>query len=245
VKKKKKAKRATKRLKTIAGILIRELSRKLPQKILQEQSSNFELFERILAQKRNTKNKIYSLHEPGAYCIAKGKDHKPYEYGSKVSVVSTFKENIIIGATNHSSNIHDSKTLERVLSQVKRIQENYHPETALCDRGYRGKTEAEGVKIMIPKPPLKRDSSYQKRKKGAYFRRRAAIEPIIGHLKSDYRLARNFLKGSLGDEINILMAACAYNLKKWMRWYASFFLFLFIYVFVGKKSSILRITPAI
>ena len=232
-------------MKTIAGILIRELSRKLPQKILQEQSPNFELFERILAQKRNRKNKIYSLHEPGAYCLARGKDHKPYEYGSKVSVVSTFKENIIIGAANHSSNIHDSKTLERVLSQVKRVQENYQPETALGDRGYRGKAEAEGVKIMIPKPPLKRDSKYQKRKKGAYFRRRAAIEPIIGHLKSDYRLARNFLKGSLGDEINIMLAACAYTMKKWMRWYASLFLLLFIYVFRSKKSSILRIAPAI
>jgi IS5 family transposase len=73
---------------------------------------------------------------------------------------------------------------------------------------FRGKAEAEGVKIMIPKPPLKRDSRCQKRKKGAYFRRRTAIEPIIDHLKSDYRLAKNFLKGSLGDEINILMVVC-------------------------------------
>ena len=151
-------------------------------------------------------------------------------------MVSTSKENIIICATNHSSNIHDSKTLERVLSQVKRIQENYQPETALGDRGYRGKAEAEGVKIMIPKPPLKRYSSYQKRKKGAYFRRRAAIEPIIGHLKSDYRLARNFLKGSLGDEINIMLAACAYNLKKWMRWYASFFCF-YLFTCLGAKKA--------
>ncbi|MCP4295142.1 MAG: transposase [Proteobacteria bacterium] len=204
-----------------------------------------ELFERILNQKRGTKNKVYSLHEPEAYCIAKGKDHKPYEYGSKASVVSTFKDNIIIGATSHSKNVHDSKTLDRVLEQVKRIQNNYQPETALCDRGYRGKSESEGVEIMIPKAPLKRDSRYQKRKKGAYFRRRAAIEPIIGHLKSDYRLSRNYLKGNLGDEINIMMAACAFNMKKWMRWYASLLLFFFIYVSERRKKADLKSIPAV
>lgn len=73
-----------------------------------------------------------------------------------------------------------------------------------------------GVTISIPKAPLKRDTKYEKEKKRHKFRRRAAIEPVIGHLKSDYRLARNYLKGFIGDEINLMMAATAWNLKKWM-----------------------------
>ena len=58
---------------------------------------------------------------------------------------------------------------------------------------------------------------YQRDKKRKRCQRRAAIEPIIGHLKSDYRLSRNYLKGIKGDEINLLMAACAWNLNKWMK----------------------------
>ena len=70
--------------------------------------------------------------------------------------------------------------------------------------------------ISIPGKPLKRDTKYQKEQKRKKFRRRAAIEPIIGHLKSDHRLSRNYLKGFIGDEINLLLAAAAFNLKKWM-----------------------------
>ena len=193
--------------------MTRELGRKLPEDVILRCKEDFELFEKVLSQKRNTKNKVYSLHEPDAYCIAKGKDHKPYEYGAKVSIAMTFTDNIIVGATSHSINTHDSKTLDRVLAQAKRIQKDYQPKTALCDRGYRGVSMSEGVKIIIPKAPLKRDTKYQKRKKSASFRRRAAIEPVIGHLKTSYRLSRNFLKGSLGDEINVMMAACAFNMK--------------------------------
>jgi len=73
--------------------------------------------------------------------------------------------------------------------------------------------------------PLKRDTKYQKEQKRKKFRRRAAIEPIIGHLKSDHRLARNYLKGFIGDEINLLLAAAAFNLKKWMN---HFFVFILL-----------------
>lgn len=86
----------------------------------------------------------------------------------------------------------------------------------IVDRGYRGIKEVLGTKISIPSTPLKSDSKYQKEKKREKFRRRASIEPIRGHLKSDYRLSRNYLKGFIGDEINLIMAACAWNLKKWM-----------------------------
>lgn len=244
LKKRTKAKKATKRLKTIAGILIRELTKKLPRDVLANLTEDFALFEKILKQKRTTKNKIYSLHEPQAYCIAKGKDHKPYEYGSKVSVVTTFKDNIIVGVVNHDENMNDSKTLDSVLAHVKQIQKDYQPETALCDRGYRGVSNAQGVKIMIPKAPLKRDSRYQRRKKSAYFRRRAAIEPVIGHLKNRFGLTKNKLKGTLGDEINALMAGCAFNMKKWMNQYILFYFFRILDFFRSQKEIHLRILPA-
>ena len=99
---------------------------------------------------------------------------------------------------------HINTTREKVVKQ------------AVCDRGYRGKTDVDGTKIILPKKPLKRDNRYQRDKKRKLCKRRAAIEPIIGHLKSDFRLSRNFLKGVKGDHINLLMAATAWNLKKWL-----------------------------
>ncbi len=87
---------------------------------------------------------------------------------------------------------------------------------SVCDRGYRGRSCVNGTQIILPKKALKKDTRYQKDKKRKQCRRRAAIEPIIGHLKSDFRLARNYLKGVVGDHINLLMAACAWNLNKWL-----------------------------
>ena len=95
----------------------------------------------------------------------------------------------------------------------------------ICDRGYRDKKEVDGTIICIPDSPKKRDTKYQKEQKRKKFRRRAAIEPIIGHLKSDHRMQRNYLKGFIGDEINLLLAASAFNLKKWMN---NFLMILFL-----------------
>ncbi|MFA0813066.1 IS5 family transposase [Microbulbifer epialgicus] len=215
VKKRSSAKKAVKRLRTIAGILLRELRRKLPESLLHIFQDDFALYERVLKQQKNDKDKIYSLHEPQVYCIAKGKDHKPYEYGSKAPIVSTAKDGIILSAVSHPENIHDSKTLDEVISKANEVRES-KIEEAICDRGYRGKKMAEGAEIVLPKPALKRDNRYQREKKRKKCRRRAAIEPLIGHLKSNFRLSRNFLKGTVGDAINLLMAACAWNLRKWM-----------------------------
>lgn len=215
VKKRSSAKKAVKRLRTIAGILMRELRRKLPEEILKEYESDFNLYEKVINQKRSDKNKIYSLHEPQVKCIAKGKDHKPYEYGAKASVVATAKGGIILSAVSHPENIHDSKTLHEVISKANEVRKT-PIEEAVCDRGYRGKKEAGGAKIILPNKGLKKDNRYQRDKKRKQCRQRAAIEPLIGHLKTDFRLSRNYLSGSVGDEINLLMAACAWNMKKWM-----------------------------
>jgi len=216
VKKRPKARRALKRLRTIAGILIRELRRKLPREILNEYHENdFVFYEKVLAQKPSTKNKIYSLHEPHVYCMAKGKDRVQYEYGNKVSIATTHKSNIIVGAVSHEENIYDGHTLPDVINHIKDSR-GTKPKEAVCDRGYKGKKEVQEVEITLPKPPLKRDNRYQRDKKRNKCKRRAAIEPIIGHLKSDFRLSRNFLKGVQGDAINLLMSAAAWNLKKWL-----------------------------
>jgi len=216
IKKRAKAKRALKRLRTIAGILMRELQRKLPQHCLFEcYQKDFLLYERILKQQPKDTNKIYSLHEPQVYCVAKGKDHKQYEYGSKASIACTARSNIIVGVVSHEQNLHDSHTLPEILRHVE-TSRGKTAKQAVCDRGYRGKNEVNGTKIILPGKALKRDTRYQRDKKRKQCRRRAAIEPIIGHLKSDHRLARNYLKGAIGDHINLLMAACAWNLKQWL-----------------------------
>ena len=144
-----------------------------------------------------------------------GKDHKQYEYGNKVSIATTAKSNIIVGVVSHDKNIHDNHTLPEVLNHID-VSRGKSVNEAVCDRGYRGKTRFNETKIVLPKKPLKRDNRYQRDKKRKQCKRRAAIEPIIGHLKSDYRLSRNFLKGVIGDEINVLMSATAWNLKQWI-----------------------------
>ena len=228
VKRRRKAMKALKRLRTIAHTLIRELRRKFPEPLLARYERDFALYERVLNQQPKDKNKIYSLHEPQVYCVAKGKDHKPYEYGAKASVVSTAKDGIILAAVHHDTPIHDSHTLPEVLDRVMAVRSK-PIKAAICDRGYRGKRQVGETTIILPGAPLKRDNRYQRDKKRRRCRRRAAIEPLIGHLKNDHRLGRCFLKGSLGDAINLLMAACAWNLKKWLK---AFFLALKTPVYV-------------
>jgi IS5 family transposase len=216
VKKRAKAKKAVKRLRTIANALIRELERKLLPEKLDLYAASFAFYQQVLSQQKNDKNKVYSLHEPHVCCIAKGKDHKPYEYGSKVSIVSTKTKCVIVGVENHEGNQNDSKTLASALDSARKNRDKAIA-CAICDRGYRGNKQIGGTEIRLPSKPLKRDTAYQRQKKRIQCRRRAAIEPIIGHLKSDYRLSRNKLKGELGDVINLHMAASAWNFRLWIR----------------------------
>lgn len=212
----KKAIKSQRKLKTIAGRLIRDIERKLPADTFSRYSGLFQIFEKVMCQERNSTDKVYSIHEPQVYCIGKGKDHKKYEFGAKASIAVTKDSGIIVGAVSHPKNEHDSKTLVAVISQSSELR-NQCPEVAICDRGYRGRSKVGDTRILIPKPSGKRATAYQKQKTRKRFRRRAGIEPIIGHLKSDYRLMRNFLKGQAGDSINLMMAAAAFNFKKWMR----------------------------
>ena len=157
------------------------------------------------------------MHEQETACIAKGKAHKQYEFGSKVTLIKGSKSGVILGALSVTGNPHDSKLLSPSLQQCKRILDvvgGMMPVLAITDRGYRGTKEAEGVTIKIPTPGKKNQTKYEKQKTRKQFRARAGIEPVIGHIKHDHRMIRNFLKGVLGDVVNALCASMGFNLKK-------------------------------
>ena len=214
-KRRKKAKKAGKKLKTIAGRLLRELERELPKEALENYQEMIDFYKSVLAQKRTDKNKIYSLHKPFTACIAKGKAHKQYEFGNKIGIITTSKTLIITAIQSFEGNPHDSKTIEPLLEQM---QSNFKhtPKEIVYDRGGKGQKQIGETIISTPSKPLKRDSEYQKRKKRKKFRRRAAIEPVIGHLKSDFRMGQNYLNGANSPQINAFLAATGWNLKKMM-----------------------------
>jgi IS5 family transposase len=216
-KRSKKARKAKKRLKTIANHQIRELERKMNAEQKLAHGKDLELFKRAANQQKHDADKIYSLHKPFTKCIAKGKPHKQYEFGNKVGVLTggVKGKKIILAVKGFIENVFDGHTIEPLLAQM---QSNgiALPEELAYDRGGKGRSEIMGVKILIPSAPKKTDTAWQKQSKRMKHRRRAAIEPIQGHLKSDFRMARNYLGGKAGVEINALMSACAWNLKKMM-----------------------------
>ena len=218
------ARKADKKTKTIAGRLVRELDRKLAPGQYQD---TLALFKKVLAQKKTDNNKIYSLHEPHTQCMSKGKEHKKYEFGSKVSIITTKNTGVIIGAINIEKNVHDSKTLEPAIEQQQRLT-GFILKNNYVDRGYRGVKEVLGTKIIIPDKPNGARTVYEKQKLRMGFRRRAAIEPKIGHLKQDHRLSRNYYKGIKGDNNNVMLASAAMNFKRMMnKWKINPLLFLF------------------
>jgi IS5 family transposase len=217
-----KAIKADRKVKTIAGRLVRELERKLPPNSIYQ--TDLDLYKKILAQKRSDKDKIYSLHEPETCCISKGKEHKKYEFGNKASFVKT-TTGVIVGALGFR-NPYDGHTLEPVLDQVEKLV-GKRPKIATVDRGYRGRIQLKETQILIPSKPKKILNTYQKNKLRKAHQKRASIEPIIGHIKQDHRLGRNFYKGVVGDNINIMLAAAAFNFKRMMnKWKISFWNFL-------------------
>ena len=210
------AQRAVRRLRTIACILIRDMRRKLSPEALEIHQQSLDLYDRVQRQKRSDTGKIYSLHEPDVSCISKGKAHKKYEFGAKASVTVTKTNGIIVGALSFSDNPFDGHTLPAVLTQVESIV-GKRPTMAICDRGYRGKRRIGDTRIEIPESGKGPKTEHEKRQARARFRRRAAIEPIIGHLKNDHRMLRNYLKGRIGDSVNLFMACAAFNFRKFIR----------------------------
>ena len=215
---KKKVAKANRRMRTIAGRLLRELLRLLPaDNIYQKQ---IDICVKFVNGERIDDHKIYSLHEPDVLCICKGKEHRKYEFGNKVSIVRLWN-GIIIGAMSFR-NEYDGHTIDRAKEQAHRL---YGRTIRILagDRGYRGQKMSGDTKVMIPDVPKASDSAYMKARKHELFRKRAGIEPVIGHCKSDHRLGRNYYKGLFGDSINVMLAAAAFNLKRAMRLFLCLF----------------------
>lgn len=203
----KRARKETKNLKNYLGRITRELRRKTGETVSPVLDELLCLSERLLDQCKNDKNKLYSCHATEVECIAKGKAHKRYEFGCKVSVATTSRDNWVVGIQAHHGNPYDGHTLSEVLSLVKRMTGGNVKE-AYCDRGYRGHKVSDTIVHIAG---TKRRVSRSLRK---WLKRRCAIEPVIGHLKSDCRMDRNYLKGKIGDKINALLCGSGANIRK-------------------------------
>jgi len=223
------ARKETKKLKTMLGRVIRDIERKCSEPI-GRMAKVLHLAKAIFFQKRDDKNKVYSVHAPEVECIAKGKVHKKYEFGCKVSMVSSSRGNWILAMDALHGNPFDGHTLKNALEQAKK-HTGWQPLHAYCDKGYRG------VAKDIPDTEIHLSGKKKKSMKASlwrWFARRSAIEPIFGHLKSDHRLERNHLQGKDGDRMNAILSGCGFNLRKLLR---AFFLSFFRWLFYGHPGN--------
>ncbi|TXC79643.1 IS5 family transposase [Paraburkholderia azotifigens] len=206
-------KKSLRTLRSRVGRVMRDVQRQLDQVDEAARATLGELInrtKRILTQKPKDKNKLYALHAPEVECLSKGKARKPYEFGVKVSIVTTHREGLVVGMRSMPGNPYDGHTLEEALEQAHILSE-VKPETVFVDRGYRG-VDIEGVKIWHP--GLRRGVTRALR---VMIRRRSAIEPAIGHMKSDGKLGRNWLKGALGDALHAVLCGAGHNLRLILR----------------------------
>lgn len=207
----KRMRRQLRKLKTWLGRVIRDIRRKIPAPDLALENL-LALCERLHAQQPQDKNKLYSLHEPDVVCISKGKAHKRYEFGQKISVTTTNRGNWIVGVELCQGNPYDGHTLAAAL-QAAESNTGVSISDAYVDKGYRGHDYRGKAAIHIA-GKSQRGMTKTKRKR---CRRRSAVEPKIGHMKSDNRMQRCFLSGLAGDAINAILAAAGSNLQKLLR----------------------------
>ncbi len=132
---KKKAIKATRRIRTIGRAMVREPLRKMNDKQLKPHVDTLLNACSILFQQKYDKDKIYSLHEPHVECICKGKAHKLCEFGTKVSIARTRGSRIILGTLALPGNPYDGHSIDAVLKQLKRTTRT-QPEILTADRGY-------------------------------------------------------------------------------------------------------------
>ena len=208
----KRAKREVRKLKTWLGRVVRDISRSIAGSAPLRESFADLLSKgrRLLEQTRTSKDKLYSIHAPEVECISKGKAHKKYEFGNKASIVSSIRESFCLGALGLHGNPYDGHTLSESLEQVERLCGGVGVKEAFVERGYRGHGYAGGATIHICDGNRKKNLS---RRLKRLRKRRSAIEPLIGHMKNDGRLGRNYLLGMDGDRLNVLLSACGQNIR--------------------------------
>lgn len=221
--------RSLRKLRTYVGRLIRDIRRKVcaPDEAL---ATLLQRADRVRQQQPHDTQKLYSLHEPEVQCISKGKAHKRYEFGQKVAIATTNRGNWIVGAKLLPDNPYDGHTLAETLTTVESVT-GVAVTDAYVDKGYRGHGCTTAVTVHVAG---QRSGSRAERKRR---RRRSAIEPKIGHLKSDHRMDRCFLTGLAGDAINAVLAAAGSNLRKLLRRLAAA-LISWLHVFAARLSAL-------
>ena len=216
-------KKTVKRQRTILGVVMREVERKLETQAVASSSPKaisdlrtlLARAERIRTQQRKDKNKLYALHAPEVECLAKGKARKPYEFGVKVSLAVTHKQGLMVGAKSFPGNPYDGHTLANQIEQTTSLLKDVGvvPTTAIVDLGFRGVDHEVAPVKVIHRGKYKTLTALQRR----WLKRRQAIEPMIGHTKSDNRMDRCWLQGSLGDALHALSCAAGYNIRWLLR----------------------------
>lgn len=197
--------REIRKLRTWLGRVIRDVQRKGGQ-VTEALQAKIAVAQRLHAQKRDSKNKLYALHAPEVECIAKGKVRTPYEFGVKVSVAVTAKEGVVVGMRSMPGLPYDGHTVDSQLEQVE-VLCGVMPTIALVDRGYRGVEAESGTRLLVS-----HTRRLPKRLK-KLLKRRQVVEPMIGHMKSDGLLARNWLRGALGDAMHAVLCGAGHNLR--------------------------------
>ena len=215
--------RVLKRQHTILGIVMREVKRKMQAadfapdqpKAASDLAMWLERAERIRTQQRSDKNKLYALHAPEVECIGKGKARKPYEFGVKSAVVVSHKDGLMLGARTFPGNPYDGHILSAVLEQASNLTQDVGLKIKhiVVDLGFRGVDASNPDKEIIHRGKFTSLSKQQK----SWLKRRPAVEPAIGHLKSDHRMDRCWLQGALGDALHSISCAAGYNLRWLLR----------------------------
>lgn len=223
----------TRKLRANLGRVIREIER---QQVPEKLNRLMAVCKRIHTQGRNDQQKVYSVHEPETMCIAKGKAGKKYEFGQKVSVAVTSKGGWVLGALCVTGNPYDGHTLQRQIDQVDRLCiKKPAGQTVHVDMGYRGHDYQGDKTVLVDK--RRRGETVKRGWK--WMKRRAAVEPTIGHLKSEHRLERNQLRGTVGDSINAILSAAAMNFGKLLGFLWAWLLDLFAALYPARQSSCL------
>ena len=219
--------RTIKRQRTILGSLMRNAQRGLEsisQGVAKHEPTALAITEltmwlgraeQIRTQQRHSKNKLYALHAPEVECIGKGKARKPYEFGVKVSLAVTHKHGLMVGARSFPGNPYDGHTLAEQLEQTNTLLQDIgvKPTTAVVDLGFRGVDAACAPVQLIHRGKFKSLDAQQRR----WLKRRQAIEPAIGHTKSDHRMDRCWLGGSSGDALHAVLCAAGFNIRWLLR----------------------------
>lgn len=229
----KRANKAQRKLKTYLGRIIRDISRKIAgnERLNEAFLLPLDKAKRLFTQEKNSRDKLYSWHAPEVECISKGKAHKPYEFGCKVSMMTNINAapagHFVLHTAALHGNPYDGHTLKPMMEAMHALT-GIEPKRIYVDKGYQGHEYPK--KLRVFKSGQKRGVTAAIKRE---LKRRSVIEPIIGHVKHEHRLDRNYLLGVLGDKMNALLAAVGYNFRLILKWLRDLLWFIFCWLFVS------------